>query len=75
MAGQMVLSSVKGLEQGHDVLLIGLGGGGEARLVDAVVDEVIHPFMSLVDGGLEALRVQINGAVLLCDHIIELWCN
>ena len=45
----MLLSAVESLEEGDDIALVGIGLGGEAGLVDAVVDEVVDPFVVLLD--------------------------
>lgn len=73
---QMRLRLVERLEQGDDVALVGLLRGGEARLVDAVVDLVVRPLVCLVDLRAEGLRVGVDVAVLFVNEVVELsgWC-
>lgn len=72
----MRLRLVERLEQGDDVALVGLLRGGEARLVDAVVDLVVRPLVCLVDLRAEGLRVGVDVAVLFVNEVVELsgWC-
>lgn len=58
----MLLDAVEGLEQGHDVALVRLLGGGEAALVDAVVDQVVGPLAGLVNVLAQGLGVQVEVA-------------
>ena len=68
----MRLGLVERLEEGNDVALIGGLGGGEARLVDAVIDAVVGPLVGLVDGLAQRLGVEVDGAVLFINQVIEL---
>lgn len=68
----MLLSAVESLEEGDDIALVGIGLGGEAGLVDAVVDEVVDPFVVLLDLGAEVLGVKVDLAVLLLNQVVKL---
>jgi len=69
----MLLGAVEGVEESDDVALVGGLGGGEAALVDAVVDQVVLPLVGGVDVGAQGLRVEVHGAVFLVgDNIVEL---
>lgn len=48
---KVLLSTVERFKKGDDVALVGFGGGCEAGLVDAVVDEVIMPSVGFFDLG------------------------
>lgn len=67
LGSEMLLCAVESLEQSDDGRLVGLGAGGEAGPVDAVVDEVVRPLVGLFDLALEALWVENNGAVLFLN--------
>lgn len=68
---QVGLGAVEGPEEGGDGFLVGRGGGGEAGLVDAVVDLVVGPFVSSVDFGAEGLRVEVDGGVVRGEEAVE----
>lgn len=72
LRGEVLLSAVEGLEDAEDALFVGLAGGGEAGLVDAVVDAVVCPRVGLFDLALQALRVQRNSAVFLLNQVVKL---
>lgn len=69
---ELRLSAVEGLEEASDRALVGLERSGEARLVDAVVDLVVDPGVSLLNLALELCGVQYNVTVLLLDYVIKL---
>lgn len=69
---EMRLGAVQRLKQGNDITLVGLLGGGEARLVHAVVDLVVLPLVRLVDLRAESFRVELDLAVLFVDEVVEL---
>jgi len=69
---EMGLGAVEGLKEGDHVPLVGGLGGGEARLVDAVVDLVVLPLVGLVDLRAQGLGVELDGAVLFVDEVVEL---
>lgn len=73
--GEVRFCPVKCFKKGLDVALIGLSRGGEARLVDAIVDQVILPLMGLVNLLPQILRVQLNVTVLFVDKVIKLVCG
>lgn len=68
----MLLGAIEGFEEGGDVALVGVGLGGEAGFVDAVVDEVVDPGVVFFDLGTEVFRVEVDFAVLLLDEVVEL---
>lgn len=70
---QVLLGAVQRLEQGNYVALVRLLGGGEARLVHAVVDLVVLPLVGLVDLRAESLWVELDLAVLFVDEAVELF--
>jgi hypothetical protein len=73
VAGKVLLGAVEGFEEGGDVALVGIGFGGEAGLVDAVVDEVVDPAVGFFDFGAEVGGVEIDLPVLLFDEVVELF--
>lgn len=72
LLGEMLLSTVQSFEKSDHVLLVRLGSGRKARLVDAVVDEIVLPLVRLLNIILEFLGVKLNTTILLVDNIIEL---
>ena len=72
VGGKVLLSAVESLEEGDDIALVGIGLGGEAGLVDAVVDEVVDPFVVLLDLGAEVFGVKVDLAVLLLNQVVKL---
>ncbi len=68
----MGLGLVEGVEEGGDVALVGVLGGGEAALVDAVVDLVVLPLVGGVDLGAQGVGIELDGAVLFVDDIVKL---
>lgn len=72
LRGEVLLCAVEGLEDADDALLVGLAGGGEAGLVDAVVDAVVCPRVGLFDLALQALWVKGNSAVFLLNQVVKL---
>lgn len=69
---QVLLDAIQGLEERQHIPLIGLLGGSEARLVHAVVDQVVLPAVGLLDLGLQVLRVEADGGVLGVEEVVEL---
>ena len=69
---QMLLCAVQSLEESDDVLLICLGSSSKARLVNSVVDQVISPLVSFLNGVLQVLRVGLNIAILLLNDVVKL---
>lgn len=81
------LRMVEGLEQGVDVFLVGLLCSGsrsvsdasiekidircKARLIHAVVDVVVSPFIRLHDLSLQVFGKQVNSLVLLRQEMVE----
>lgn len=72
LAGEVLLRAVERLKEGVDVTLIGFRCGGKARFVDAVVDKVVGPGVGVVDLAAQRFRVQLDGAVLVVEEVIEL---
>lgn len=72
LLGQVLLAAVEGLEERGDVALVGFGGGGEAGLIDAVVDEVVDPGVGFVDLSGKVLGVEDDGAVFLINQVVKL---
>ncbi len=70
--GKVGLGTVEGVEDGDDAALVGGLRGGEAALVDAVVDPVVLPLVRLVDLLAPCLGVQLDAAVLFLDEVVEL---
>ncbi len=68
----MGLGAVEGLEQRNHIPVVGGLGRGKARLVDAVVDLVVLPLVGLVDLRAQGLGVEVDGAVLFVDEVVEL---
>jgi hypothetical protein len=68
----VLLGAVQRREEGDHVALVGLVGGGEAGLVDAVVDAVVDPGVGLLDVLLQLLGVQGDGTVLLLNEVVKL---
>lgn len=68
----VLLCAVEGFKEGVDVALVGVGCGGEAGLVDAVVDEVVGPGVGLVDLAAERFGVELDGAVLVIEEAVKL---
>lgn len=73
---EVCLGAIEAREQFAHVVLVCLLGGGEARLVHAVVDVVVRPGVCLVDFVAEPLRVQVDVAVgrleLFGQQVVEL---
>ncbi len=72
LAREVLLGAVEGFKEGHDVALIGLSRGGEARLVDTVVDEVVLPLVGVFNVAAQRLGVNVNGTVLLVQQFVKL---
>lgn len=68
----MLLCAVEGLEDAQDALFVGLAGGGEAGLVDAVVDAVVCPRVGFFDLALQTLWVKGDSAVFLLNQVVKL---
>lgn len=68
----MLLRAIESLEESVNGLLIGFGSGCEARLVHAIVDEVIRPRIGLVNLGAQVCRVERDGAVLFIHEVVKL---
>lgn len=69
---EMLLGAVQRLKERHHVALVRLARRGKARLVHAVVDEVVRPLVRLLNLLLQVLRVQLDGLVLFAQEVIEL---
>lgn len=72
LLGEVLLSAVQGREEGDHVALVGLVGGGEPGLVDAVVDAFVDPGVGLLDVLLQLLGVQGDGTVLFLNEVVKL---
>lgn len=68
----MLLCAVEGFKERNDVVLVGVGCGGEAGFVDTVVNEVVGPGVGLVDLTAERLGVELDGALLVIEEVVEL---
>lgn len=68
----MLLGAVQRLKERHHVALVRLARRGKARLVHAVVDEVVRPLVRLLDLLLQVLGVQLDGPVLLIQEVVKL---
>lgn len=68
----MLLGAVQGLEEGDDVALVSIGRGGETRLVDTVVDEIVLPLVGLFNIVSERLGVNVDAAVLFIQELVKL---
>ena len=71
MLRQVLLRARQRLEKRVHGGLVGVLGGGETGLVDAVVDVVVGPFVRRVDLLLQRLGVQIHVLVFLGQEAIE----
>lgn len=69
---EMLLDAVESFKEGNDVVLVRLRRGGETRLVDAIVNEVVLPDMCLFNVLAESLGVQVDAAVLLIKKAVKL---
>ena len=69
---EMLLSARQSFEQWANGGFVGLLRGGEAGLVDAIVDLVVGPFVRLVDLCAQRLGVQIHIPILFREQVVEL---
>lgn len=69
---KMRLRAVERFEECGDGFLVSFLGSGEARLVDAVVDVIIGPVISLLDVLLQIVREENHVFVFLGEEIVKL---
>ena len=68
---QLGLSFVKRSKESLHVLRVSFLGRGKARLVDAIVDIVISPFVCLLNLRFQILWEQVELGILLWQEVIE----